>query len=458
MFLGWRVKLREAQLAYRRDQLDEASRLLADKELRDFLPAKRLMVKVAGQLARRAQSRIDGGQTLAGWRDLGAAALLGADDSQLVKLREKMLSRMLVEVEDYVSAGDYRAALARLDELENRHACGAQTRRWRQVAQRMAAAQRLARRGRFAEAEQELAAALPLAEQVELLHTWIMGFRAGAAQLRELSQQLHQALADHDWQQVLERADAILDVAPDDRPARDARRQAWEAVGMRLSETSLPAPRPFRVVRPMTDSASNAAGGPLARGDRFLLWVDAVGAFLVCLGNEITLGQPDPGCRTDVALLADLSRVHAKIRREGEDYLLEPLRGTRVAGREAVELTALADKAAIQLGGAVRLVFRKPHPLSATARLDFASHHRTQPSADGVILMAESCVLGPAAASHIVCPHWSSEVVLCRQGNELACRAPGAFTVDGRPVQQRAVISRSSAVSGSDFSFTLEPL
>ena len=65
------------------------------------------------------------------------------------------------------------------------------------------------------------------------------------------------------------------------------------------------------------------------------------------------------------------------------------------------------------------LRYRLPHPLSTTARLELASRHRTQPWADGVLLMGNSCVLGPNLRNHVVCRDWSEDVVLYRQADRL---------------------------------------
>src|SRR5271166_5800978 len=63
---------------------------------------------------------------------------------------------------------------------------------------------------------------------------------------------------------------------------------------------------------------------------RFLLWIDAVGGYWVCGGNEVMIGQPAADERIDLPILADLSRRHAIIRRDGEGYLLQPLRELRL--------------------------------------------------------------------------------------------------------------------------------
>lgn len=195
---------------------------------------------------------------------------------------------------------------------------------------------------------------------------------------------------------------------------------------------------------------------PLA-GQRLLLWVDGVGGYWVCLGEEVVLGRSTSPV-ADVPLLADLANCHARIRRDSEGYLIEALREVYVDGRRVVQAALLREGSRIQLGPTVRLVFRRPHALSATARLEFASHHRTQPSVDAVLLLADVCVLGPAARSHIVCPAWPKEVTLYRVENALYCRTSGPLEVDGRPGRDRAQVGLDSRIVGPHFAMRLEPL
>jgi len=192
--------------------------------------------------------------------------------------------------------------------------------------------------------------------------------------------------------------------------------------------------------------------------DRFLLWVDAVGGYLVCLGDEVTLGQPVGSKGLDVPILGDLSSRHARIWRDGGGYLIEAIREVRVDDRLVRRVALLGERSQIQLGDSVKLVFRRPHALSATARLDFLSRHRTEPSVDGVLLMADSCVLGPKPHSHVVCRGWPREVVLYRHDDDLYCRSRGVVEIDGVRRQGRSPISRNSRVLGDRFSFSLEQI
>lgn len=191
-------------------------------------------------------------------------------------------------------------------------------------------------------------------------------------------------------------------------------------------------------------------------GSRFLLWVDAVGGYWVCLGDEVVLGQSCASGRIDVAILGDVSGRHARIRRDSEGYLIEPLREVKVDGRRVERAALLHDGSKIQLGDAVRLLFRRPHALSATARLEFLSHHRTHPTTDAVLLMAETCVLGPKPHSHVLCRDWPHEVILYQHEGQLYCRTPSYFEIDGIGHRQCGPIHRNAHIVGEGFSFSLE--
>jgi len=192
--------------------------------------------------------------------------------------------------------------------------------------------------------------------------------------------------------------------------------------------------------------------------DRFMLWVDAVGGFWVCLADEVTLGQPVRYSAIDVPILADISGRHGRIRRDAEGYLIEAFREIRLDGRPVRRSGWLTDGSKITLGEGVRMSFRRPHALSATARLDFLSHHRTQPSADAVLLMADSCILGPKPQCHVICRDWPGEAIVYRHGGQLYCRAPGDIEIDGVHYKDHGPLKMDSHVAGEGFSMNLEPI
>jgi len=347
--------------------------------------------------------------------------------------------------------------------LERQGAGGREFRLVREAAAKVLSAQRLCLGGQFGQADEELHAALVLRPGWQVLEEIRHACAARGANTRRLVENLHAALASEDWTVALAQSEAILEICPEHAPALDARRRAWAVVGTRLAEVPAAAcapggrAAPERAMEPMqTHQDEDTPVSNDTPASRFMLWVDGVGGYLVCQGDVVSLGQPVQGSYVDVPVLGDISRLHARIRRDGECYLLEPVRETRVNGRVVDRVTLLADGSEIELGDGVRVRFRVPNALSRTARLDFVSRHRTQPRTDGVLLMAESCILGPGSGAHIVCRDWPQEVVLFSQGGNLHCRAAGHFQVDGVDVEGRSPIARSSQIVGESFSLSLE--
>ncbi len=145
----------------------------------------------------------------------------------------------------------------------------------------------------------------------------------------------------------------MLEVVPEHPAARQARGRAWQQIaaispsaawpfaGRRPAGAGRPRPgppglnphpRPRRAVCLNATLRNGAAGlpprGPWpAAGEpgpqgRFLLWVDAVGGYLVCLDDQIILGRAGHDSHADVPLMGDLSRNHATLVRDGDGYIL----------------------------------------------------------------------------------------------------------------------------------------
>ncbi len=466
MFQGWRLKLRAAEEAYRAGRFQDAGQMLIDRDLSSFLPAQQLLAKVADQLAHRGRNQLARGESRAGWHDLEMAMHWGANNELLGTAREEFVRHVLDEAESLIAAGEPTAALDRLRELDRHHAANAEVRALKQVAQRIEAADRLARSGKFAEAEQMIAGAVALRPGSGALTAARQACLAKGGECRKQLEDLHAALLAEQWTKVLATSEAILALAPAHEQARDARRRAWQAVGIgmaaapagprRPTPTAFAEARNHREIRMASVDDISADSSHNGCDERFVLWVDGVGGFLVCTADTVSLGQPGPGGDSDIAILGDLSRNHARIRRGGEGYLLEPVREVTVNGRPVSAPTTLTDGALIDLGGGVKLRFRRPHALSATARLEFLSRHRTVPAVDAVLLMSDSCVLGPGPNSHVVCRDWKQDVVLSRHDGQLYCRTNGRLEVNGVCCEGRSPIERNAQIAGDDFSLSLE--
>src|SRR5262249_20552437 len=118
---------------------------------------------------------------------------------------------------------------------------------------------------------------------------------------------LHEAANQARWRDVIDLSEQVLAAAPQHAEARKARARACKAIEpVTGAEKSTIQPAP----------AENASS------PRFLLWIDGVGGFLVCLAPKVTMGQATPEGNVDLPLFADISRVHATLTRDVEGYLL----------------------------------------------------------------------------------------------------------------------------------------
>jgi hypothetical protein len=455
--------MREAQVAFEQGRLDEAAQLVGQPQYKQYLPVQQLLAQVAEQLARRSLERSASGDFAGAWRDLDTARQLAGETNDWQCLAQAVAEVAAGDVVSHLKASDYTGATARLDALDRRNIPGFSGQTLREAARRLQSAHKLAQRGKFVEAEDQLAAAEALCCDLPLIAEKRQAYRERGERAKALAEQLHTALAASDWSKVLAFSGELLELSPDHRVARDARQRAWAEVGEELGDS-----RQLRETQHWagmsTDRSaasrgpgSDAASGNPPRAPRFMLWIDAVGGYLICLGEEIVVGQAIPGGPADVPIQGDISRRHAKIVRHKEGYVLEPLGGkTTLGGKPVTEPTLLADGNELTLGEAVKLRFRKPHVLSSSARLEMVSPHRTQPFADAVILMAESCVFGPKTQNHVVCRDWDSDVVLYRSDDKLMCRSLDALEIDGQLISGRGPLRPGSHVVGSDFSFSVE--
>jgi hypothetical protein len=213
---------------------------------------------------------------------------------------------------------------------------------------------------------------------------------------------------------------------------------------------------------------SSTGTAPVGRGP-CLLWIDGVGCWLLHGKDRITIGGPGNPSRNDrsadLKLLADLSRSHASLARCGESYLLAAEGPAMVSGKRVAEPTVVRDGDVIGLGDAVRLRFRQPSKLSLTVRLEFDSQHRPAQRIDGVLLMDQTCILGPADDSHVVCSDWERRVIIFRRDGKLWCkRGPATAAsesdhelyVNGCRVADAAPLRDGTIVTLGDARFRIE--
>lgn len=497
----WRIALRQAEEAARGGRYEEAYALAGRPEVADHQQAVQFRGRLGLDLIARAARRASCDDVAGAIEDLRLAERLGAPPDSLAAARLSLADRVADEIRGDLDVGDPARALERIEALARDKVSGPALRRYREIADAWAAAAVEARRGEFGQALEGLERAERLAagsgadaarDAIASARNDLEARRKAAAPLVEA---LYTALSGGEWPRILAAAEAVVAGVPEHPAARQARARAWQQIAAigpssgsqwarraagpaparpaRASEAEEPpSPKggagrrvfPALAPSPAADRARTEPARPIARASedgpegRFLLWADAVGGYLVCLDDRVVLGRAGSDGSADVPLMGDISRDHAAIVRGSESYAIEPRRDTFVNGRRVEEPTVLRNGDVIRLGDTVELEFRQPSPFSATARLAIVSRHRLPVAVDGVLLMAETCIVGPAEQAHIPAPSLREPVVLYRQGGTLWCRARGGFEVDGRPCVARAPLAMTSSVLGEGFSFSLEPL
>jgi hypothetical protein len=516
----WRIVLRQAEEAARIGRYQEAYALANRPDVADHHQVVQLRNKMALDLIARGVRRAAADDLAGAIEDLDLAEQMGAPPDSLAAARLSLADRVAEEVRVDLESGEPARTLERIEELARHKISGPALRRSREIAEAWQSALSEGRRGEFGRAQEQLdraerlaagAGAVRTRDAVAAAKTDLENRQKSAAPRVE---SLYSALSENKWPQILAAAEAVLTLVPEHPAARQARTRAWQQIAAISPSASAQLPLREARIAPISDqeparpaasensgivwlgqalnrvaglrAPQGAANGPdrpgtptprrpsntrspvasrppsspdsTASSGRFLLWVDAVGGYLVCMDDKIVLGRAGSDSPADVPLMGDLSRTHATLIRNGEGYLLHAHHASFVNGKPVLDQVLLRDGDLIRLGSTVELEFRQPSPVSATARLAIVSRHRLPLAVDGVLLMAETCIIGAVPQAHIPAPALREPVVLYRQAGSLWCRASGAFDVDGHTCAARAPLTLQSNVLGDGFSFSLEPL
>jgi hypothetical protein len=441
---GWLV-LRQAQEALRSGRLDEAHRLLGDPALRGQKRAHELLQQLARAFVDRAERHLRHEDAAEAWADLLRAEQLGVNEPALVRLRQALTRLGVAEIRAVLEAGEPGRAAEAVAQLRDRGARLPELDPLEEGAKDWVVARDLADRGEFAHARTTLERVRRLLPAVcpalERFHGQIAERERS---FTALVVALHEAVEQARWREVVELSGQVLALAPHHPEARKARQRAWKAIE---PATIVSAP-----ARPEAQPAATA--DPLAH---LLLSIDGVGGYLVCLQPRVTIGQATPDTAVDVPVFAEVSRLHAALTRDAEGYVFEAFRPSQVNGQPLLR-GVLRSGDRVTLGTSCQFQFRLPVPLSASARLDLVSGHRLRLAVDGVVLMADTLVLGPGAQAHVQIPELRQPVILFRQRDGLGVRHAGSFAVNGQPARDRATVEPAAAITGDDFALALEPV
>jgi hypothetical protein len=446
------LALRQAQDALRNGRLEEAHRLLCQPAAQGHKRSWELLVQVARGFVERGERHLNEQDSAAAWNDLVAAEQVGGVESGAERLRQVLTKQGLAEVRTLLEAGNPAKAAEVVTQLRNRSVGQSDLELLEEAARSWSFAMEQAGRGEFALAltsVQRVRRALPqrpsaLEQYVKLLEQRHQAFTA-------LLVQLHDAAEQKEWREVIRLSEQVLSLAPQHMEARKARARAWKAIE---PQTVSMAPRQPNVAEPEPGLAS---GGRRMPEQRFLLWIDGIGGYLICMGERVTLGQATPDAYVDIPLFADVSRVHAALVRDSGSYVLEATRPLEVNGHK-VDKALLQSGDRVTLGASCQLQFHQPVPVSASARLDLVSGHRLPLAVNGVLLMADTLVLGAGSRVHVAIPDLPEPIVLFRNKDGLGVRHAGNLTIDGQRCRDRGLLRPTSSVTGDDFAFAIEPV
>ena len=469
------LAMRQAEEAVKKNRPEEAHRLIEPLITDGYRKASRLARDVVKAYVSRAGKLLDQNNLGAAWSDLLAAEALNTGDKSVAELRQTLSKLGLVQANASLEAGkplDTIASVCRLRERGVRHP---DLGLLESLAQEWGKAAELADRGEFIRAIQDLDKLRP---RLQCPTTGFDRFRAEVeerhSRFRAAVVRLYDSAEARLWSDALASAEEVLAVAPEHREARAIRGKAWlvtmpveehESVGApehanKAGQAStLPYGRDHSLPPPLPSSRSSVLSSTGVQiPKRFLLWVDGVGGFLVCLANRVTFGQATAETPVDVPLFADVSRLHAELTRDGEGYIIESGKGVLVNGT-STNRAVLAAGDRVTLGATCQFLFHKPVAVSSTARLELTSGHRLPVAVDGVLLMGNELILWPEPESHIIVRGLPIQVMIYRSKDGLGVRVPDCrFRIDETVCHDRAALPLPSVVTSDHLTFAVEPV
>ena len=427
---------------------------------------RQAMVSVRGHMK---HGRLEEGA--ARLRDAPLAGEQAAELGHRLDRQRRKAADARARAEKHLGSGDVDEAIAALSELVSLA---------REEPENQELVRACSRQG-----EAEIAAALTAGrlERAAVLHRKLEALDASGPERSrwrealDLAEKSARAIAREDWPQgriYLRRLEGLIPEAAWVAEAEDNLKQVEEALrNLRASPLGRHV-SDFRAgtgpsdgtgetlaLAPTASSPSVSSGNPAPRplkardtGQRFLLWVEGVGTFLLLGSERSTLGRSGSSARPDVALGADIEGVHAEILRVDHDYFLVP-RGPTWVGARRVERHLLADGDEVYLGKRCRLTFRLPSKLSPTAVLELGSGLRLDGDVRKVILLDGPLIFGSGGGCHIGLREGNGRVILSAGEDGFRCQAPGPIVIDGKVPSAETPLPLGAQVEAGSLTFTL---
>ncbi len=452
---AWLMKW-QAREALKNGRPEEAHRLLDGLIAAGNRRAWALRSDVTRGYFERAEKHLEQNHPDSAWTDLAQIEALSPGDRNANKLRDKLIKRGLAEVHQLLEDGKPLPAMHEMARMRERPIQSEELTRVELAVQNWALAEDYAERGEFAQAKiaiEKCRQKLP--ESPAGLERFERDLERRENRFAEAFEKLHDSRDKQDSREMLRHADSALAVAPLHREAQTIRSRAWQSVQFDTAAyRNDPTPNESNIPAAPPIEASN--GLPVKR---FFLWIDGVGAYLVCLANQVTLGQASAETGPiDIPLMADVSRFHATLKRDEENYILESSQPVMVNGRALDRAGVLQSGDSLALNTTCAMRFDLPVPGCASARLDFPGTRRLPMAVDAVLLMADMLVLGPGIKVHVSMPELEKPIRLFRQKDKIGLQYDGDFYVEGQKQTGRAILPSQGSIHGPAFTLAIEPV
>ncbi len=143
--------------------------------------------------------------------------------------------------------------------------------------------------------------------------------------------------------------------------------------------------------------------------NRWRLWIDGCGGFLLLGGESWSVGGLSPEKPADICVRADWPRRAGRILRHSSDYFWQ-------GPRSSDSRVLIRGDRRLPIPGSASVTLYQASPLSNSATLTLAPPHRFDDHVDGVVLVDETLLIGPQADCHIRCRQATERAVLTRRG------------------------------------------
>lgn len=152
-----------------------------------------------------------------------------------------------------------------------------------------------------------------------------------------------------------------------------------------------------------------------------VLMLDGASAALMLTRDVLRIGRQSQNAEVDIALSADVENHHADIYRQGEDYFLVAHATTSVNHKRVTQVM-LRDGDRIKFAERAKFIFRRPSRRSLTAVLSASGHQRLDHDVSEVVLLSDTCLIGPNGRAHLQTPASATRLVISVAGDTLWVR------------------------------------